>query len=71
MADIQLIQCKNQHYIETVSGLWSGINIIIIIIIQYLYSVLQSCKGYRGAGGFWLRLSKQVCFEVFLKVCAV
>jgi len=43
--------------------------IIIIIIIQYLYSALKFCKGYRGAGGFRLRLSKQVCFEVFLKVC--
>ena len=45
--------------------------IIIIIIIQYLYSALKSCKGYRGAGGFRLRLSKQVCFKVFLKVCKV
>jgi len=41
--------------------------IIIIIIIQYLYSALKSCKGYGGAGGFRLRLSKQVCFEVFFK----
>jgi len=40
-------------------------------IIQYLYSALKSCKGYRGAGGFRLRLSKQVCFEVFLKLCKV
>jgi len=39
--------------------------IIIIIIIQYLYSALKCCKGYRGAGGFRLRLFKQVCFEVF------
>ena len=39
--------------------------IIIIIILQYLYSALKSCKGYRGAGGFRLRLSKQVCFEVW------
>jgi len=45
--------------------------IIIIIIIQYLYSALKSCSGYRGAGGFRLRLSKQVCFEVFLKMCRV
>jgi len=44
-----------------------GVSLIIIIIIQYLYSALKSCKGYRGAGGFRLRLSKQVCFEVFLK----
>jgi len=29
---------------------------VIIIIIQYLYSALKSCKGYRGAGGFRLRL---------------
>ena len=41
--------------------------IIIIIIIQYLYSALKSCKGYGGAGGFRLRLSEQVCFEVFFK----
>ena len=41
--------------------------IIIIIIIQHLYSAIKSCKGYRGAGGFRLRLSKQVCFEVFFK----
>ena len=40
---------------------------IIIIIIQYLYSALKSCKGYGGAGGFRLRLSEQVCFEVFFK----
>jgi len=45
--------------------------IIIIIIIQYLYSVLKSCKGYGGAGGFRLRLSEQVYFEVFLEVCKV
>ena len=45
--------------------------IIIIIIIQYLYIALKSCKGYRGAGGFRLRLSKQMCFEVILKVCKV
>jgi len=42
---------------------------VIIIIIQYLYSVLKSCKGYEDAGGFRLRLSEQVCFEVFLEVC--
>jgi len=41
--------------------------IIIIIIIQYLCSALKSCKGYRVAGGFRLRLSEQVCFEVFFK----
>ena len=41
--------------------------IIIIMIIQYLYSALKSCKGYGGAGGFRLRLSEQVCFEVFFK----
>jgi len=41
--------------------------IIIIIIIHHLYSALQSCKGYGGAGGFRLRLSEQVCFEVFFK----
>jgi len=41
--------------------------LFIIIIIQYLYSALKSCKGYRGAGGFRLRLSEEVCFEVFLK----
>jgi len=29
--------------------------LLIIIIIQYLYSALKSCKGYRGAGGFRLR----------------
>ena len=34
---------------------------------QYLYSALKSCKGYGGAGGFRLRLSEQVCFEVFFK----
>jgi len=39
----------------------------IIIIIQHLYSALKSCKGYGGAGGFRLRLSEQVCFEVFFK----
>jgi len=33
--------------------------------MQYLYSALKSRKGYRGAGGFRLRLSKQVCLEVF------
>jgi len=44
---------------------------IIIIIIQHLYSGLKSCKGYGGADGFRLRLSEQVCFEVFLKVCKV
>ena len=38
-----------------------------IIIIQHLYSALKSCKGYGGAGGFRLRLSEQVCFEVFFK----
>jgi len=38
--------------------------IIVIIIIQHLYSALKSCKGYGGAGGFRLRLSEQVCFEV-------
>jgi len=37
--------------------------IIIIIIIQHLYSALKSCKGYGGAGGFRLRLSKQVFFK--------
>ena len=37
--------------------------ITIIIIIHYLYSALKSCKGYRGAGGFRLRLSKQVFFK--------
>jgi len=45
--------------------------IIIMIIIQYLYTTLKSCKGYIGAGGFRLRLSEEVCFEVFLKVCKV
>ena len=45
--------------------------IIIIIIIQHLYSALKSCKGCGGAGGFRLRLSEQVCFGVFLKVCKV
>jgi len=49
----------------------SLIIIIIIIIIHLLYSALKSCKGYGGAGGFRLRLSEQVCFEVFLKVCKV
>jgi len=39
----------------------------IIIIIQYLYSALKSCTGYIGAGGFRLRLSEQVCFEVFFR----
>jgi len=40
--------------------------VIIIIIIQHLYSAsLKSCKGYGGADGFRLRLSEQVCFEVF------
>ena len=38
-----------------------------IIIIQHLYSALKSCKGYGGAGGFGLRLSEQVCFDVFFK----
>jgi len=41
--------------------------IIIIIIIQHLYSAFMSCRGYRGVGGFRLRLSDQVCFEVFFK----
>jgi len=50
---------------------FGGIATAVIIIIQYLYSALKSCKGYRGACGFRLRLSKQVCFEVFLKVCKV
>ena len=45
--------------------------IIIIIIVQYLYSALKSCKGYRGPGGFRLRLSELVCLEVFLKMCTV
>ena len=45
--------------------------LITIIIMQRLYSALKSCKGYGGAGGFRLRLSEQVCFEVFLKVCKV
>ena len=39
------------------------------LIIQYLYSALKFSEGYRGAGGFRLRLSEQVCFEVLLKVC--
>jgi len=39
----------------------------IIIIIQHLYSASKSCKGDRGAGGFRLRLSEQMCFEVFFK----
>jgi len=39
----------------------------IIIVIHHLYSALKSCKGYGGAGGFRLRLSEQVCFEVFFK----
>jgi len=39
--------------------------------MQHLYSALKSCKGYGGAGGFRLRLSEQVCFGVFLKVCKV
>jgi len=31
-------------------GAWlDNNNNIIIIIIQYLYSTLKSCKGYRGA----------------------
>ena len=41
------------------------ISTIIIIIIQHLYSALKSCKEYGGAGGFRLRLSEQVCCEVF------
>jgi len=44
-----------------------GFALIIIVIIQHLYSALKSCKGYGGAGGFRLRLSEQVCFEVFFK----
>ena len=52
-------------------GMMIIIIIIIIIIIQYLYGALKSCKGYGGAGGFRLRLSERVCFEVFLKVCKV
>ena len=47
------------------------VSVEILIIIQYLYSALKSCKGHRGAGGFRLRLSEQVCFEVFLKECKV
>jgi len=46
----------------------STLIIIIIIIIQHLYSALKSCRRYGGTGGFRLRLSEQVCFEVFLKV---
>jgi len=30
--------------------------------------MLMSCEGYRGVGGFRLKLSEQVCF---LKVCTV
>jgi len=37
----------------------------------FIYT-LKSCKGYRGAGGFRLRLSEQVYFEVFFKgVCSM
>jgi len=43
------------------------VKVIIIIIIQYLYGALKSCKGYRSAGRFRLRLSEQVCFEVVFK----
>jgi len=50
-----------------VCGAISSTNQGIIIIIQHLYSALKSCKGYGGAGGFRLRLSEQVCFEVFFK----
>ena len=32
---------------------------------------MKSYKEYRGAGGFRLWISKQVSFEVFLKVCTV
>jgi len=28
----------------------------VVIIIQYLYSILKSCKGHRGAGSFKLRV---------------
>ena len=45
----------------------AGLLVIIIIIIQHLYSALKSCKGYGGAGGFRLRLSEQVCFGGFFK----
>jgi len=53
--------------IVAVARSFSDDSAIIIIIIQYLYSALKSCKRYRGAGGFRLRLSEQVCFEVFFK----
>jgi len=52
-------------------GSYRGINSNNNIIIQHLYSALKSCKRYGGAGGSGLRLSEQVCFEVFLKVCKV
>jgi len=39
--------------------------IIILTIIQYLYSALMSCKGYRGAVGFRLRVSEQVFLRCF------
>jgi len=54
-------------FLYPISVFFSEHWLIIIIIIQYLYSALKSCKGYRGAGGFRLSLSKQVCFEVFFK----
>jgi len=52
-------------YVKLLSSLLKQLlHPLIIIIIQYLFSALKSFKGYRGAGGFRLRLSKQV----FLKV---
>ena len=45
--------------------------IIITIIIQHLHSALKSDDAEALHGGFRLRLSEQVGFEVFLKVSRV
>ena len=39
----------------------------MIIILQYLYSGLESYKEYRDADGLRSCLSEQVCFQVIFK----
>jgi len=61
---------RPHHVADIQSATAEIIMMIIIIIIQYLYSALKSCKGYRGAGGFRLRLLDQVV-QVYYDVVSV
>jgi len=45
MADIQLIQCKNQHYIKTVSGKVVAQSIVFRVVSIYF---MWMCKIFRG-----------------------